>query len=284
MLARRQLLELGYDDQYVATQVAAERWQLVGDLVVCTTTGPLSRDQQMWAGVLHAGPASAIGGLSALERRGLQGWHRDEIQVLIAKSHNLPPLDGFRFVETRRPVTPYASGNPPTWRTEPAALLFAAYHRSARTAFGLLAAVVQQRTTTAERLLHEVPRMHPLRRSKPIKATLEDIAGGSQSMAELDLIAMCKRAGLPLPDRQTRRLDSRGRPRYTDAEWRLRNGKVVVLEVDGEFHMEVGQWEDDMARERDLVVSGVIALRCSGRELHVEPDRVAASLRAAGVE
>ncbi len=283
ILARRQLLQLGYDDQYVAHQVRAERWQLLSDVVVCTTTGTLTREQLMWAGVLHAGHGSAIGGLTALERRGLRNWHRDEITVLLAKSHNLQPLTGVRFVETRRPVGLYATGRLPTWRAEPAALLYAGYTRGTRTALGLLAAVVQQRLTTAERLLDEVERMQPLRRAKMFRRNLTDIGDGSESVHELDLVRMCRREGLPLPNRQRRRRDASGVLRYTDAEWRLGDGRVVVLEVDGGFHMEVEHWEDDIVRERDLVATGATVLRCTGRELRDESPRVAASLRAVGV-
>src|SRR3954447_16575619 len=125
LLARRQLVQSGLASHYVDRQVAAGRWQLVSDVVICTTTGTLTRDQLMWAGVLHAGPGSAVGGLTALERRGLKNWHRDEITVLLAKSHNLQPLDGVRLVEPRRRVTLNAPRDLPPGRTEPAALLFA---------------------------------------------------------------------------------------------------------------------------------------------------------------
>ncbi len=57
----------------------------------------------------------------------------------------------------------------------------------------------------------------------------------------------------------------------------------MILEVDGGFHMEVEHWEDDIVRERDLVTTGAIVLRCTGREMRDEPHRVAASLRAVGV-
>lgn len=172
VVARRQLIRLGLAPHYVDRQVAAGRWQMVSDVVICTTTGALTREQLMWAGVLHAGPGSAIGGLTALERRGLKSWHRDEVTVLLRKSHNLQPLEGVVFVETRRPVGLYATGILPTWRAEPAALLFAGYTASTRTALGLLSAVVQQRLTTPVRLLAEIERMQPLRRAKRLKAAL----------------------------------------------------------------------------------------------------------------
>jgi hypothetical protein len=283
LIARRQLNGLGYDDQYIDAHVAARRWQLVSDVVICTTTGTLTREQHMWAGVLHAGPGSAIGGLTALERRGLKHWFRDEITVVLAKSHNLTPLPGTRFVETRRPVGLYATGDLPTWRTEPAALLFAGYHRSRRTANGLLAAVVQQGMTTPERLMIEIERMRPLRGAKPFKRTLAMVAQGAHSVAEMRVVRMCLDRGLPLPDQQTPRVDASGRQRYVDALWRLPGAKIVILEVDGGFHMEVAHWEGDITRERDLVATGAVVLRCTARELDDESDRIAASLRAVGV-
>jgi hypothetical protein len=284
VLARRQLGPLGFDSDYVDNQLAAERWQLVSEIVIATTTGALTREQLTWAAILHAGPGSAVGGLTALGLRGLRNWDREEICVLLAKSHNLEPVPGVRFVETRRPIGLFTAGRLPVWRVEPAALLFAGYTPSSRTALGLLAAVVQQRLTTPARLLDELPRMHPLRRSRMFRAALEDVAGGSESLAELDLVRMCRRQGLARPDRQTRRRDAARRLRYTDAEWRLHDGTVVVLEVDGSFHMEAEHWEDDISRERNLVATGVVVLRCTSRELRDEPARVAASLRRVGVE
>jgi len=274
---------MGYEDQYIDGQVAAERWQLVSEVVIGTTTGTLTREQLMWAGVLHAGPGSAIGGLTALERRGLRNWHRDEVTVLLPKSHNLQELDGVKFVETRRPIGLNATGALPMWRVEPAALLFAGYTASSRTALGLISAVVQQRLSTPARVLTEIERMQPLRRAKRFKATLGFIADGSHSLSEQNVVRMCASHHLPVPDRQTRRIDASGRIRYTDAEWRLPSGKVVVLEVDGGFHMEVEHWEDDIVREPDLVATGAIVLRCTDRELSDVPEKVVASLRAVGV-
>ena len=283
VLARRQLLGLGHEAAFAEDQVLAERWQRVGDVVLCTTTGPLTREQLMWAGVLHAGPGSAIGGLTALERHGLKNWPREEITVLLAKSHNLEPLPGVSFVETRRPVATYAAGGLPTWRVEPAALLYAGYTGSQSTALGLLAAVVQQRLTTREKLLCDLATLHPLRRSRLFRATLEAIGEGAHSVAELAVDRMCREYGLPLPERQVRRRDAAGRIRYTDCEWRLEDGTVVVLEVDGEFHMEVEHWESDIARERDLVTTGAVVLRCTAREIRDTPWVIATSLRAVGV-
>ena len=284
MISRDQLRRVGYTSNYVDTQLSARRWQEVSSVVLATTTGVLTRQQLMWAGILHAGPRSAIGGLTALERHGLTGWHRDEITVLVEKSHNLEPLPGVRFVETRRPIPLLRSSQSlPTWRLEPAALLWAAYTPVTRSAYGLLAACVQQGLTTPYRLDGWITRMRPLRRAKPFRRVLGELAEGTQSMAELDVVRLCDNAALPRPRRQTRRVDSAGRLRYTDAEWLLPDGRTLVLEVDGGFHMSVEHWSADIERERQLVATGVVVVRCTARELREDPGRVARDLRRLGI-
>lgn len=284
MLHRRQLSRLGLGSHYVDAQLSARRWQEISSVVLCTTTGRPTRRQLMWAGVLHAGPMSALGGLTALEVHGLANWNRDEITVLLPKSHNLEKVKGIRFVETRRPIPLMTSSKGlPTWKLEPAALLWAAYTPVTRSAYGLLSACVQQGLTTPYRLDAWITRMRPLRRAKPFRRVLGELAEGSQSLAELDVIKMCDRYRLPRPVRQTRRTDSAGRSRYTDAEWRLLDGRTVVLEVDGAFHMAVEHWGIDLERHRQLVATGVIVIRCTAIQLREQPERIARDLRRLGV-
>jgi hypothetical protein len=284
LITRRQLRRLGLTSDYVDTQLDAQRWQQVSSVVLGTTTGTLTRQQLMWAGVLHAGQRSAIGGLTALELHGLERWHRDDVTVLVEKSHNLEPIQGIRFVETRRPIPLLMSSQAlPTWRVEPAALLWAGYEPVTRSAYGLLSACVQQGLTTPVRLDAWITRMRPLRRAKPFRRLLGELAAGTQSATERDVLTMCDTFGLPRPDRQTPRQDSAGRLRYTDAEWKLPDGRVIALEVDGGFHMQVEHWGADIERERQLVATGVIVLRCTAIQLRDRPGRIAADLRRLGV-
>jgi very-short-patch-repair endonuclease len=125
--------------------------------------------------------------------------------------------------------------------------------------------------------------MRPLRRAKPFRRILGDIAGGAHSVSELDVTRMCRAHRLPLPTRQVRRRDSAGRVRFTDAEWRLPDGRIVILEVDGGFHMDVEHWSDDIERERGLVATGAIVLRCTSSQLRDAGGQVARDLRRVGV-
>ena len=285
MLSRRQLAELGVGRNRVRNQIEAGRWVAVSPMVVSTTTGPLSRDQLRWLGVLHAGPRALLGDLSAAEVHGLERWHRDEVTVLVPQDVELEgEIDGIDFKRTRRPLPLMTSRlSLPTMKLEPAILHFAAYQHSPRTAQGVVSAAVQQRLTSAAALREWVRLMRPLRWAQMFRDCLDEIEGGATSMAELDVRRLCKRHRLARPARQVRRRGADGRTRYTDCEWVTATGHVVVLEIDGGFHMEVEHWEEDMARERSLAGQDRIQLRCTSRELRDEPDRVAADLIRLGV-
>ncbi len=285
MLARRQLNELGIDRFGVRNQLAAGRWAERSDLVISTTTGALTREQWWWLGILHAGPRAILGGLTAAEATGLRNWKRDEVTVLIPQQLEVDDLDGISYRRTRRNLDYLRSpaGGIPRCRIEPAVLLFGAYQRSRRTAQGAVAACVQQRLTTPEAFQFWLNEMRPLRWARMYRTLLADIEGGSQSMAEIDLVRVCRRSRLAAPNRQSKRRDATGRIRFTDAEWRLPNGSVVVLEVDGAFHLDIEHWEDDLARQRHLSGPGRTIVRCTARELRDEPERVVADLIALGV-
>ena len=282
LLTRAQWAEAGMTRWSVAHRIESERWQLLSPTVIATTTGELSDEQRIWHAVLHPGDGAMAGGLTAATLAGLKNWHRDEINVLVPYARGRPsPLPNVRFVRIRRTLR--AVGSPPRCRIEPAVLLFAAGDRSERTAQGVLAAVVQQQLTSPDELLEWLDRLSPLRRAATLRRAIEDIGGGAQSLAEMDVKRMCRSFGLAKPTRQVKRRDADGRNRYTDCEWQLPDGRTLVLEVDGGFHMEAEHWEDDLARQRALAATDRIIVRCTARELRDEPERVARDLLALGV-
>lgn len=286
LVTRQQLAALAIDSDMVRHRIVTSRWAELSETVIGTTTGVLTREQTMWLGVLHAAGHGVIGDLTAAEVSGLRNWHRSEVTVLVPRGTDVgDPIDGITFRETRRylPAMSRKDLRLPTLMIEPAVLHFAAYQRSTRTAEGVLAAAVQQRLTTPQDLVAWVDRMRPLRWGKRFKRSLGEIAGGAQSVAELDVRRMCRKHGLALPARQVKRRDASGRIRFTDCEWLLPDGRILVLEVDGAFHMEAEHWEDDLARQRALTDPRRTIVRCTSRELRDEPDRVAHDLLLLGV-
>ena len=285
MVARRQLNAHGVDWDAARNQIAAGRWVERTPRVLSTTTGPLSWDQWLWLAVLHAGPKSMLGSLTAAGRHGLTGWDREHVSVIVDDELSFESVDGIDFFRSRRPFSLLRDPRPgiPICRVEPAVLLFAGYEATNRAAHAVVAAAVQQRLTTAARMVEWIDQLRPLRRAKPLKTTLSDVAGGAHSGAELAVGSMCLRFGIPLPQRQRSRKDREGRQRWTDCEWDLPDGTTLVLEVDGSFHMEVRQWGDDLKRARRITSRRRIVVRCSAYELRHETEEVAVDLIALGL-
>lgn len=285
VLSERDLRELGVSRAFVRNQVRAGRWVERTHSVHTTTTGPLSRDQLLHLAVAHAGPAALVGGLTAAGLLGLHGWDRDVVTVYVEHDLSFDPVSGIRFVRTRRSLAAlrHPKNGLPVCRLEPAVLLFASTEPRLRTALGAVAAVVQQRLTTPARLGDWVRTLRPLRRAADLRALLADLDGGSQSLAEVDVVTMCRRWGLALPQRQRRRRDRSGTWRYTDAEWDLPGGRVLVLEVDGAFHLDVLSYGEDVKRHRGLTTPTRTVIRCTAFEVRHEPQGLVPDLLALGV-
>ncbi|MEZ5161156.1 MAG: hypothetical protein R2709_10715 [Marmoricola sp.] len=194
LVTLRQLEQAGFSRSQVRANLRAERWTRLGHRVIATQTGELTAEQRRWLAVLHAGDGAAIAGLSALEEHGLKGWSRDEVSVVVAPNQRPRPLMGARFHRSRCIEDGRAMTRLPMQRVEVAALWFASVEKRDRTAHGLLAAVVQQRLTTPQRLATWTSRMGLLRGGRDPREILE--LDGAQSMAEVDVTTMCKDFGL----------------------------------------------------------------------------------------
>jgi hypothetical protein len=280
-----QLRALDWGPYHVQHEIEVGRWTRVAPHVVALQNGELVREQVAWTGILHAGCGAVLSHLTACVEAGLDHWREDRIEVLVPKSSNVQRLPGIQFHETRRPYAGWRhpTASPPRLRLEAAALLAAERRAQAMQAVGLLAACVQQRLSTAERLLVASREISKLRYGKLLRAALGDIAGGAQSFAEIEIGVLCRAAGLAPPRRQQIRRDRTGRRRYLDCEWELPDGRILVLEIDGAFHLRTDHWWQDMARERGVVISGRIVLRCASIEIRLTPDAIMSDLRAAGV-
>lgn len=284
LLSQRQVHELDVSRGTVRHELRMRRWSQRTSSVYSTTTGPLSWEQRLWLGVLHAGPCALIGGLTAARVHGLRGWDRDAITVLVNNPLSFEPLDGVEFFRTRRPLSEMrARRELPVCQVAPAILMFAAHERHPRTAQGAIAATLQQRLTTVDDLRSWIERLRPLRRAKLFRRLLDDVDGGAQSLAEVDLRRACRRHGIAQPTSQRARLDRRGQRRFTDAEWRLPDGRTLVLEVDGSFHDDVREAATHRARNRRLTTPTRTVIQCSAYELRHEPESVMEDLIALGV-
>lgn len=162
-----------------------------------------------------------------------------------------------------------------------AVLLAAATFDSPRPACGLLAAAVQQRVVRPDEFSAAIDRAARIRHRAVLRSAVADIAQGSDALSEIDLVRLCRRAGLPAPTQQTVRRERGGRRRYLDASWRRRDGRLVVVEVDGALHLSPRRWWDDQLRQNEITLGDALVLRFPSVVVRTQPELVAAQLRRA---
>jgi hypothetical protein len=276
---RRQLQEYGYDESAVRAQLEARRWQGWGRSVVVLHNGPLTTGQRWWVAVL-AQRRGALAGPTAATSYGVKGFDDGFVHVLIpygARPHTMP---GVRVHVTRRfgPETVNRGRILPTVRIERALVDAASWMANERKACAVLAAGVQQRVTTAERLRGELASADHGRYHRLLTRILGDIEGGAASFAEIDFARFARRAGLPPPKRQVFRYDRAGRRRWLDADC-----DGFSVEIDGAVHLRALRYWDDMERQNDLILAtGKPILRFSTVAFRIVPQTVIAQLAEAG--
>ncbi len=291
MLDRTQLLRLGVSWEVVEGQLAARRWQLLGPLVVVLHNGPPTRGQHLHAAALHVGSKGCLAENTALEVHGFRGLGTPDtsiVHVVHPRASSVPALPWLRIHESRRLTADDITrrNGLPVTNAARSFIDRAAWQPFPRFVYAVTAAAVQQRLTRPPALSDELRRAGRVRHARHLRLALADIAGGAESLGEIDLAALCRRHRIAAPARQRIRKDRRGRRRYLDAEWDLDDGSTLVLEVDGSHHMDAEHWTADMQRERRVTVGSrrrTTVLRCSAAEVRIEGAELAKDLVDAGV-
>jgi hypothetical protein len=283
----RQLLDHGLTWSYIDHQIAAERWRRYGRHTIVMQNAPPTREQLMWTAVTDMAPPAALASHTALEVAGFRGFAEEArmVHVLVPRGAHYVRLPGVKVHESRRFSVEDIALAPGVPRVSNArgAIDAATWQRWPRFACAMVAAVVQQGMCTAQQLQDELDTCGAIRHRRHMQLALLDVTDGAHSLGELEVGRMCRKYGLVPPARQRHRKDPAGRTRYLDCEWDLANGEVVVLEVDGQHHMEVEHWNADMKRERKIIIGRRWVLRASTVELRLDPAEVAADLIAMGV-
>jgi hypothetical protein len=254
------LVHSGWTYSAIRSQLDAFRWQRCGRAVVLHN-GPLHPDELPELALLNCGPRAALTGFTLAQVRGLKGWSRDEIHVLVPGGARVARPAGLRLRVHWSSDWAKEDVSGGRHALAPALVIAAADLASARPAVGIVAAAVQQRLTTARDLRQAVERAPRLRHRKALLLGLDDIAQGAEALSEIDFARLCRKYGLPEPVRQAVRLEPSGRRRYLDAEWITRSGRRLVAEVDGALHLVATTWWADQLRQNELALTTGLVLR-----------------------
>lgn len=258
--------------------IRSGHWQPIGAKGVVLHTGPLVGAQAWRAALIRVGPSARLGGVTALQAHGLEGFTEPRTHIWVTKSFTKDSRElpvGIVLHETRRWTVEdcMAAGIPrssPVVATVQAAL-WAVSHRQAALC---LVMPVQQRLVRPEDLVAELDRV----RQHPYRAMLRAVAGdvllGVHSLNELDFARECRRRDLPEPSRQLRRRLASGRV-VLDVFW---DRYAVCVEVNGAGHDQLLTSMRDEVRLTDLQAEGDAAIPLSVLTLRVDPDPFFASL------
>lgn len=267
VLSRRQLSRLGVDRGAVAREVSALRWATHGVHTVAVHRGPLPDEASMRRAVWEVGHGVALlDGVSSLSVCGLTGFSEPLVHVSVTRNARCPQVDGVRVHRVRRREDEEWGAGAPRTRPEIAAVRAAGWATTDRQAALLLAMTVQQRLVAPARLLAAAREVRVRGRRPFIRQVVQDICAGAQSLGELDFAAMCRRHGMPEPERQVVRRGPRGRV-YLDVRWA---GNRLVVEIDGSGHRMGLAVTDDNLRQNSVTLDGDRVLRFDllGLRLH----------------
>jgi very-short-patch-repair endonuclease len=268
----------------VRHRLESGRWRLVHRAVYLTGgTSILTARQETWVALLAAstGRRAVVAGLSALQIVGLRGFKTSPVHVLIpGRLRDLdPPI--FSVVHRTGSLPRHEvllNAEPPCTAAGRSVVDAAQWAPSDTQAAGIVAAAFQQRLVTLKEIHATLARQPRAKRRALVSDVAGDAAGGSHSLPEIEFIRLCRRARLPTPTCQARRVDSLGRRRYLDAYFEEYG---VHVEIDGDQHLEVRARWADMERQNNLWVAGDRVLRFPTWVVRHQPTEVATQVQAA---
>jgi hypothetical protein len=268
ILSRRQVYAIGVTRWQVRAELRARRWSAPGRQTLRVLDGP-SPESTWWTAILEVGPHAVLDGVTALTAAGLTGITEPEVHVAVPKSSDPRRQRGVVVHETRR----YEPGSVllapvPRMRPSAAAVHAAIWARTDRQAELFVLAAAQQGLFTTAELVAEVAKIRRDRRRSLLRDLCEEVAGGVESMGELDFARLCAARGFPPPTRQVWRQGASGRV-YLDVVWEQYG---LTVEIDGFQHLAVAAWVSDALKANTVALGGPVVLRIPNIALRRDPD------------
>jgi hypothetical protein len=130
-------------------------------------------------------------------------------------------------------------------------------------------------------LADQIERNRTRRGAKRLRTVMEDYTAGHGvpwTKIETDLKALVTAAGLPLPEMNRFIVLDDGEPAIRpDFYWPAHR---VVVQADGwKFHRSRAAFERDRRNDQRLLAAGYRVIRITYRQIHTEPERIAAMIR-----
>lgn len=259
VIARRQILDLGGDDNDIERMLRRREISALLPGVYLTHTGRPTRLEREWAAVLAYWPAG-LDAESALDLRA----GSEQVEIVVGKDRRIAPpywIVARRATEMETRVSWLS--RPPRVGPEDALLdLMSRRIRSgdAGGAFAALAAVCHRHTTTPGHVLAALKQRTRIGGRRQIEAMVADLRDGACSVLERAYLNQVERAhGLPKGKRQVRSRAT-GRTTFQDIRY---DPYGVIVEPDGRAYHEGAAAHDRDARRdlAELLADGSVTAR-----------------------
>lgn len=272
VIGRSQGLEFGLSAYSMRHRARAGEWQRIQRGVYATFSGEATREAQLWAALLRAGPEAVLSHQTAAELYGLIKQPSPLIHVTVpaasnpAKSSRIPGVVVHRsriLDRTRHPAL-----LPPRTRIEETVLDLIEEMDAPADRYEVICRAIGGRLTTAARLRVALKRRKRFHDRREAEAALEDAGQGALSNLERwYLRGVERRHKLPVAKRQARR-KADGQSIYLD---NLYEEYRVCVELDGAAAHPAGeQWRDKRRDRRNLADGEIVTMRFGFADLSTE--------------
>jgi hypothetical protein len=273
VISSRALRELGVANPWPKCAPGGP-WQRMHPGVVLLHNGPPTRDQQVAAALLRAGPGAVITGAEACRRHGLPA-RGQEIHVLVPGSTR---GNGALIVERASPMPrAHNAGGFPVVPAERAVVDACRQLRSPDEATALVAAAIQKGRCTPESLAAEA---RTNRFGTKLARTVLKELGRAESVAERDARRLSRRIRLTTPHWNVTIATPDGLFIGKPDAWF--DDVALAWEIDSKaFHYGPRDYERTLARNTRYAAAGILVVQTLPTRLRDNPDAVAQELKKA---
>ncbi|HEX8005765.1 MAG TPA: hypothetical protein VF482_04975 [Trebonia sp.] len=244
-------------------------WQRLQRGVYAAFTGSPTREAELWAALLRAGPDAVLSHYTAAERHGLLNQPNPAIHITVPAERNPARYGKIPGVEVHRSSAIASKRHPammpPCTRIEDTVLDLIKVSGSFDEAYDWICRAIGRRRTTAERIRAALATRARFPWRRDIELALGYASEGILSWLELRYVRGVERPHrLPTAQRQARVMQDTG-SKYLD---NLYEPYKVCVELDGTAaHPLDEQWRDKRRDNWNLVREKTVTLRFGFRDL-----------------
>lgn len=243
-----------FGSQSVRHRIESGRWQRVARGVVVTHNGSLTESERDAIALAAAPPDSVLGGLTALRIDGFDGPPVTTRFVVAPPGRRAHQIDDVvtHWSGELSSLDVHPHRQPARTRPHRSVVDAASWSGSSRRARWVVLAAIQQGVATPAQIRDALSRRGRCRHRGAILESTFDADGGKHSLPERDFAEMWRILQLPPLEHQRTVAGKDGRY-FLDA-WCPYLGFGV--EVHGLPHRDVANWDADVARANEVMISG----------------------------